>query len=82
MLIPDWSALITPPPSEGHPGQRDSYPIDVSHLSFNFLRCYSRYLSQCPHPAHQGTFAANTNFVTDDTVHVGEKENHRLYNYK
>jgi hypothetical protein len=39
MCIFDWSALKTPrrPPWTACVYFRDSYPIDVSHLSFNFL---------------------------------------------
>jgi hypothetical protein len=43
MFMFDWNALRRPPwTASVH--FRDSYPIDVSHLSINFLCCFSRYV--------------------------------------
>jgi hypothetical protein len=76
---------MTPPPPPQKANLESVIRIlstSLTSVSIFSVCCYSRYLSQYPHPAQQGTFAANTNFVTVDTVHVGEKENQRLFNYK
>jgi hypothetical protein len=78
--------LLWPPRRPPCPGQHAyTFVIRILSTYLTSVSIFSAvtlgYLSQCVHPTCQGTFAANTNFVTVYTVHEGEKENQRLYNY-